>query len=68
MYLLFLAIIHETKFRSPGKLDGRERGRGERVRGGERGRGGGGREGRREKGEGGGRGRRRGQGKERGER
>ena len=30
VYLLFLAIHHEMKFRSPGKLDGRERGRGER--------------------------------------
>ena len=28
IYLLFLAIHHEMKFRSPGKLDGRERGRG----------------------------------------
>ena len=44
VYLLFLAIHHEVKFRSPGKLDRRERGRerwreekgrGEKRRGGE---------------------------------
>ena len=28
VYLLFLAIHHEMKFRSPGKLDGREKGTG----------------------------------------
>ena len=39
VYLLFLAIHHEMKFRSPGKLDRRERGggRGEGVWRGQRG-------------------------------
>ena len=34
VYLLFLAILHEMKFRSPGKLEGRERGREGEGRGG----------------------------------